>query len=78
MRLEVRVQPKSSRNAVEEQADGFLKVYVTAAPEGGRANQAVAALLAKHLGVPKSDIEIVRGHRGRDKVIEVRRERKTR
>ncbi len=76
MKLQVRVQPKASRNAIEEQANGDLKVYVTAAPEGGKANDSVITLLAKHLGVPKRTLEIVRGHRSRDKVVEVRGERR--
>ncbi|MCI0438830.1 MAG: DUF167 domain-containing protein [Chloroflexi bacterium] len=69
--LQVRVQPKSRRDAVEIAEGGKLKVYVTAAPEDGRANDAVVALLAKRLGVSKSAISIVRGHRSRDKVLRV-------
>jgi uncharacterized protein YggU (UPF0235/DUF167 family) len=48
-----------------------VTVYVTAPPEGGRANKAVVALLADRLGVAKSSISIVRGHRGRDKLLRI-------
>ena len=42
---------------------------VTAAPEGGKANDAVVALLAKRLGVAKGRVSIVRGHKSRDKTV---------
>ena len=71
MLLEVRVQPKASRNSVEVVGGVKLQVYVTAAPEAGKANEAVAALLAKRLGVAKGSIRIVKGHAARDKLLSI-------
>ena len=71
MDLDVRVQPKAKRNRVEAIERGRLKVYVIAPPEGGKANEAVIALLAKTLGVSKSSVRIVRGHTARDKRLRV-------
>ena len=71
MDLDVRVQPRAKRNRVEAIERGRLKIYVTAPPEGGKANEAVIALLAKTLGVPKSSVRIVRGHTTRDKRLRV-------
>ncbi len=51
--------------------DQVLRVRVTAPPEEGRANDAVVALLAKALGVPKSRVRILRGHTARNKVVSV-------
>ena len=51
--IAVRVTPKAARNAVIAGSAG-LRVNVTAAPEDGKANQAVVKLLAAALGVPKS------------------------
>jgi uncharacterized protein YggU (UPF0235/DUF167 family) len=48
-----------------------LAVRVTAAAEGGKANDAVVKLLAKQLKVPKSAIRIIRGQASRHKVLEV-------
>jgi uncharacterized protein len=45
---------------------------VAAVPERGRANEAVLRLLAETLGLPKSDVSLVSGHAGRDKVVELR------
>ncbi len=70
MQLTVRVIPRARRNAVEPQADGTCRVYTTAAPADGDANAAVIKMLAKHLGVPKSTIKIIRGQTARDKVLE--------
>jgi uncharacterized protein (TIGR00251 family) len=68
-RVEIRVQPRSSRNEVVVSEEGRVRVRVTAPPEGGKANKAVIALLSDVLGVPKSDIVLVKGHTGRDKTL---------
>ncbi|MGB5560598.1 MAG: DUF167 domain-containing protein [Paracoccaceae bacterium] len=66
--IAVRVRPKASRNAVVEAA-GQLRVYVTAVPEGGRANDEVARILAQALGVAKTALVLMRGHAARDPVF---------
>jgi uncharacterized protein YggU (UPF0235/DUF167 family) len=53
--------------------DGVLRVRVTAAPDGGEANRAVAVLLADALRVPRSRIALVRGAAARDKLFRVER-----
>ena len=45
---------------------------MAAAPERGRANKALLRLLADTLGLPKTDVSLVSGHTGRDKVVELR------
>ncbi len=70
--LHIRVQPKASRNEIGEVLeDGVLRVRVTAAPEGGKANAALVKLLAKHLKIAPSALEIVRGQSSRNKTIEI-------
>lgn len=72
MRLSVRVQPRARRDAlVGRLADGTLQVAVTAAPEGGRANEAVVEVMAQLLGVPRRQIRVARGRASRAKQIEV-------
>ncbi len=68
--IAVRVTPKASRNKVVQQ-DGALRVYVTVVPEAGKANAAVIKLLAKALGVPKSQLVLIRGQSARDKVFRI-------
>jgi uncharacterized protein YggU (UPF0235/DUF167 family) len=45
------------------------KVRVAAAPENGRANAAVVALLADTLALPQAYVSIVSGHGSRDKTV---------
>ncbi len=44
---------------------------VTAAPEDGRANEAVLCLLAQRLQLPRRSVALVAGHSGRDKIVEL-------
>jgi hypothetical protein len=69
--LKVYLQPKSSRNEIVGPYQDGMKVRVTAAPIEGRANDALLRLLAKEFGVTPSSIEIVRGHRSREKIIRI-------
>jgi uncharacterized protein (TIGR00251 family) len=69
--LRVRVQPRASREAILGWRDDVLRLAVTAPPVEGEANQAVCRLLARALGVAPSSVSLVRGDRGRDKVLRV-------
>ena len=71
MRLNVRVQSRAGRNAIEVSEDGSVRIRVTAAPDRGKGNEAAVELLAKRLQVPKSAVRIARGHRTRDKTLEI-------
>jgi len=74
MLISVRVIPRSRKNSVEwdgEGEGGRLKVRLTASPVDGAANEALVALLAERLGVPKRQVVIVRGATSRLKVVEV-------
>lgn len=70
-RLQIKVSPKSSRNAIQGWSGDALKIAVTAAPERGKANDAVVALLAKQLGIAKSCIAITAGHTQSRKTLTV-------
>ena len=74
--LSVKVTPKASQNRIkiEYNSDGsinLIRVYVTVAPEDGKANKEVIKLLSKELGIPKTKLEISHGHKIRDKVITI-------
>jgi uncharacterized protein len=59
--LPVQAHAGARKNGVLGERNGMLRVAVTAAPEKGKANQAIAAVLSKALGVAKSSIELVSG-----------------
>ncbi len=48
----VRVTPRASRDAIEGEHNGALKVRLTAPPVEDRANVALRRLLASHLNLP--------------------------
>jgi uncharacterized protein YggU (UPF0235/DUF167 family) len=52
-------------------ADGVLKLKVSEPPEDGRANRAVAELLARAAGVRAAAVRVVHGHAARAKAVEV-------
>ncbi len=51
--------------------DGSLKVYVTAPPEDGRANEAVVETIAEWIGVKRRQVEIIAGATNRNKVVRI-------
>lgn len=69
--VKVRVRPKASKNEVLGYRGDTLRLSVKSPPEGGKANEAVIALLSEALGVGKSQVRIVRGHTLRDKLVVV-------
>jgi len=76
LRLRIRAQPGASSNEVagvelDAAGEAFLKVRVTQPAEGGKANRAVAKMLAKSWRVPASSITVAAGHKDRRKVLEI-------
>lgn len=74
--LHVRLTPGAAHDRIDGwdmDAEGrpVLKCRVRAKPIEGQANTALIALLAKALGVRKSDIGIARGDQSRTKAVEV-------
>jgi hypothetical protein len=70
--LDVKVIPRSHSAKVEDlMANGKLKVKVRAAPEGGKANDEVCAVLAEYLAVPKRNVEVILGHTSHQKRIRI-------
>ena len=70
----VRVQPRAHRDeVVGVDPNGALKVRLCAPPVDGAANQALLRFLGREvLGVAPSDLSLLRGATGRDKVVAVR------
>jgi uncharacterized protein (TIGR00251 family) len=71
MRFAVRVKPGASRTFVGGRRGDALIVSVSAPAIDGRANEAVRKALADAFGVRARDVTIVRGERGRDKIVAV-------
>ncbi len=74
MTLRVKVIPRSPRSEiVGELADGTLKVRIAAAPEHGKANEALIELIAAKYGVQRGNVEIISGHAAGLKLVKIRK-----
>ena len=71
-RLRLKVVPKAAHSGIAGWMGDALRVRVTAAPERGKANGAVIALLASALGIPRERIALVSGETQAYKVVEIR------
>ncbi len=71
MIITVTVKPASSQEKIIQTATNALTVYLRAKPHDGEANNTLIRLLAKHFKVGKTTIKIVRGHKSRNKTIEL-------
>lgn len=71
MKLTVHVKPQSSQEKIVENADESLTVFLHAGAHDGEANLALVKVLAKYFGVAKGRVRILRGEKGREKVIEI-------
>jgi len=69
--FKVRVQPRASKNELTGLFEDALRIRVNAPPVEGAANEACRGFLAEKLGVPKTNIEIIRGRGGRNKQVRV-------
>ena len=69
--LQLSVMPNAKRTEVDGLHDGALRVRLAAPPIDGRANEALVAWLAKSLGVPRRDVEVLRGESSRRKQVAI-------
>jgi uncharacterized protein (TIGR00251 family) len=70
--IEVYVQPKASKNEIGGLHQDRLKLRLTAPPVEGEANKECIKFLSEIFKVPKTDIEIVRGQKSRQKTVLIR------
>lgn len=69
--IRVKAVPGASRDAIAGVLGDRLKVRVSAPPEGGKANKAIIALLARALGIKRARVGLVSGHASPEKTIAI-------
>jgi uncharacterized protein len=69
--LAVKLQPRASANGIGEPLGDALRIRVTAPPVESAANEALVQLLAEALGCSRRQVELIRGHASRRKVIKL-------
>jgi uncharacterized protein len=67
----VRVIPRSSKSEIVGEHDGAMKVKLKAPPVDGAANDEMIRLLAKELGVSRSEVEITSGQTSKTKRVRI-------
>ena len=72
VKISVRVKTNSKVEKVVDGGNNEYILQVKAPPHEGRANAAVIELLSDHFNVPKSRISIIRGFKGKNKLIEIK------
>ena len=65
--ITVKAVPGASRDRIVGVLGDCLKISTAAAPEKGKANKAIAAILAGALGVPARDVRLLTGQTSRRK-----------
>jgi uncharacterized protein (TIGR00251 family) len=71
MRIDLLVKPNSRKEKVEKLPDGSYRLSVSAPAREGRANEAVIDALSKFFSLPKSRIQIIKGHHGKKKIVDI-------
>jgi len=71
VRFEVQVSPRASRTQRLGVHDGALKLALKAPPVDGAANDELVRFVAKAIGVPRRNVQLVRGHTSKRKTLEV-------
>ena len=70
MNIKVRVIPRAKKSKIETFDEG-LKVYVNSPATEGRANKELINMLAQYYKVRKCNITIIKGHKQRNKLIQI-------
>jgi uncharacterized protein (TIGR00251 family) len=65
--LPVRAQPGARKRGIQGERAGALRVAVTAPPEDGRANEAIAELLRQAFKLKRSEVQLMSGEKSRNK-----------
>ena len=69
--LSVKLQPRASANEISGALGAELRIKVTAPPVDAAANDALVELLARQLDCARSQVELIRGHKSRHKILKL-------
>ncbi|MCM1010824.1 MAG: DUF167 domain-containing protein [Fusobacterium sp.] len=66
--ISFKISPNASKNEIIKTEDG-IKIKITAQPIDNKANKALIEFLSKQFKIPKTSIEIVKGHTSKEKTL---------
>lgn len=71
VKLQIKVQPRASKNEIAGIMGEFLRVRLTAPPVEGEANKKLIKFLGKVFRCRAGSVKILRGATGRCKLVEI-------
>jgi uncharacterized protein (TIGR00251 family) len=71
IRFEVHAKPRAKKSRIVGERGDAVEVALAAPPVDGAANEELVRFLAKALGVPRRNIQLVRGETSREKLLAV-------
>lgn len=71
MRLEVYIQPGSSKSELAGLHGGCIKIRIAAPPVDNAANRALIDFVARRLGIARRQVRIIAGLTSRRKILEI-------
>jgi uncharacterized protein (TIGR00251 family) len=71
MIIKVHVKTHAHEEKIEEVGLEEYKIWTTATPDKGQANDAIFDILAEHFNIPVSNIKIISGNKSTHKLIEI-------
>jgi uncharacterized protein (TIGR00251 family) len=72
MMITIKASPNAKKPVIKKINETLYEVRIDAPPDKGKANVRLIELLADYLKLSKSSIRIVRGHKGRNKIVEIK------
>lgn len=66
--ISFKISPNASKNEIIKTDEG-VKIKITAHPIDNKANKALVEFLSKQFKIPKTSIEIVKGHTSKEKTL---------
>lgn len=72
--FKVRASAKEDKIHYFEELDGncYLKIFIKAVPEGGKANKSIIKYLSKSWKIPQANLEIIQGLNSSNKVLRIK------
>lgn len=71
MLVRVKTFPQSSQEKVVKKTEDKFDIYVKAKPKEGEANERALKLLAGELGTDIKNLKIIKGAKGRNKIVKL-------
>lgn len=70
--IAVYIQTRASKNKIVGKHGNRLKIQITAPPIEGKANDELTKFLAKLFSIPRTQVRLISGLQGRNKLVQIK------